>query len=401
LSGRPYPSIADLKPERIGDFGPHSVLLDFTADANDPEITFLGAELRAECDLGPNMKRISQVPSRSLLSRLTDHYMQIIANRAPIGFEAEFLSQRGVNTLYRGILMPLSTHGDDIDFIYGVINWKELADSASALDLAGQVDRAFATAGAKSDLPVWADGPNAELPDTQEGEEDQSFADPMTLSLWPEGAEEEPSAEPEKLAEDAGLADRLGLARASAEQARSADHRSRASLYRALGHAYDFARAAEARQDDYLELLEDAGLKVQARAPMTPVVKLIFGAGYDKTRLTEFAAALSWARRNDVAAGNLPAALDGFQGGLKGVVADERAARRPAPKPDRSAARRQALQSAPALALIDDPRFGTDLNAGEFVLLVARSDGDGRLAIVAPAVRDARLIDGAIAKSID
>jgi hypothetical protein len=35
------------------------------------------------------------VPSRSLLSRLTDHYLQIIANSAPIGFEAEFVGQRG------------------------------------------------------------------------------------------------------------------------------------------------------------------------------------------------------------------------------------------------------------------------------------------------------------------
>jgi hypothetical protein len=43
------------------------------------------------------------VPSRSLLSRLTDHYLQIIANRAPIGSKAEFVSQRGVNTMYRGI----------------------------------------------------------------------------------------------------------------------------------------------------------------------------------------------------------------------------------------------------------------------------------------------------------
>jgi hypothetical protein len=65
-------------------------------------------------------------------------------------------------------------------------------------------------------------------------------------------------------------------------------------------------------------LLADAGLKAQARAPMTPVVKLVFGAAYDKTRLTEFAAALSWARRHDLGAGNLPAALEGFAGGLKG-----------------------------------------------------------------------------------
>src|SRR3546814_7342256 len=44
--------------------------------------------------------------------------------------------------------------------------------------------------------------------------------------------------------------------------------------------------------EDYAEILDDAGLKVQARAPMTPIVKLIFGAGHDKARLTEYAAAL-------------------------------------------------------------------------------------------------------------
>ena len=62
-----------------------------------------------------------------LLSRITDHYMQIIANRAPIGFEAEFVNDRGINIMYRGILLPYSSDDDTIDFIYGVINWKEAA----------------------------------------------------------------------------------------------------------------------------------------------------------------------------------------------------------------------------------------------------------------------------------
>jgi hypothetical protein len=400
LDGRPYPSIADLKPERIGDFGPHSVLLDFTTNPDDPEVAFLGTALKAECELAPNMQRISQVPSRSLLSRLTDHYLQIIANRAPIGFEAEFLSHRGVNTLYRGILMPLSTDGEDIDFIYGVINWKELADSAAAIELAGEVDRAIAATPAKGDLPVWADGPNAELPEPQEtGEDNGAGADGLTLSLWPDAGAPGEDAAPEPLPEDAGLADRLGLARDSADRARSADHRSRAALYRALGDAYDFALAAEAQPEDYAELLEDAGLKVQARAPMTPVVKLVFGTGYDKTRLTEFAAALSWARRHDLATGNLTAALEGFQGGLKAVVAAERAERRPAAKPDRSAAQRELLQAAAPLALVDEDLLGERFEAGELVLLVGRSDGHGRLEIVAPALRDGKLIAGAIAKA--
>jgi hypothetical protein len=57
---------------------------------------------------------------------------------------------------------------------------------------------------------------------------------------------------------------------------------------------------------DYAEILEDAGIKAQARAPMTPVAKLVFGAGYDKTRLTEFAAALSFARRQALPSGGMP-----------------------------------------------------------------------------------------------
>ena len=49
--------------------------------------------------------------------------------------------------------------------------------------------------------------------------------------------------------------------------------------------------------EDYAELLEESGVKAQARAPMTPIVKLVFGIDYDKARLTEFAAALSFAQR--------------------------------------------------------------------------------------------------------
>ena len=388
LEGRPYPSIRDLDPGNIEDFGSHSVLLDFSSDRNDPQLVFLGRTLRTECDLEDvTLRRISEVPPRSLLSRLTDHYMQIIANRAPIGFEAEYLNQHGFNTLYRGILMPFSSDGDSIDFIYGVINWKVLADDETAVDLVGQVGRAMAAAPASGDSPVWADGPHAAFddgpsPDLTDGIE-------HNLSLWPSEGEAEPAA----LSPDAGLADRLCVARDWAERASNADQRSRAALYAALGHAYDFALAAESEPDDFAELLEDSGVKAQARAPMTPIVKLIFGLDYDKTRLTEFAAALSWAKREDVPAGALAERIESQPGGLKAVVQAERAFRRPAPRPDRAEEVRERLRNVPAFAYVEIEADGHD----EFVLLVARRQGNG-LAIVAP-VTDAKLTDQAIRKS--
>ena len=394
LDGRPYPLIDDLDPASIEDFGSFSVLLDFSGNSEDPEVCYLGRSLRAECGLDSNIRRISEVPARSLLSRLTDHYLQIIANCAPIGFEAEYVNRRGVNTLYRGILMPLSSDGETIDFIYGVINWKELADSGVQSELAAAVDRASAAPAPVADCPVWADGPNAEIePEEEEAEEPEAEA-ASTLSLWPEEGEAAEDFTPQAPAADAGLGDRLSLARESAEAARSADQRSRGALYRALGDAYDFALAAEAEPDDYAELLEDSGLKAQARAPMTPVVKLVFGAEYDKTRLAEFAAALSWARREALPQGSFAATLEAQPGGLKAVVRAERQAKRPEPKPDPIEEARARLREAGPIGFVDLAVEGD----GEFVLFVGRREPDGRIALVAP-VADASLTDRAVRKA--
>ena len=73
---------------------------------------------------------------------------------------------------------------------------------------------------------------------------------------------------------------------------KAGEGRTRAALYQALSLAYDFAVAADRSPEEYAELLEELGVKAQARAPMTPIVKLVFGIDYDKARLTEFAAAL-------------------------------------------------------------------------------------------------------------
>ncbi|MES2987328.1 MAG: hypothetical protein V4808_05445, partial [Pseudomonadota bacterium] len=294
LQGRAYPSIEDLDPGNIADFGAHSVLLDFSKGVDDPAIRFLGKALREETDLDTSITHVAQVPSRSLLSRLTDHYLQIIANRAPIGFEAEFVSTRGHNTMYRGILMPFSSNGAEIDFIYGVINWKELVDAATQAKLEAEVEEARRSVPTPSvSAPIWADGPSAGFDST----------DDLVVTEAPL---------------DSSLADRLMLARESAAAARASDTRSRSALYRALARSYDFALAAESDESAYTELLEDAGLKVQARAPMTPAVKLVFGADYDKTRLTEFAAVLSHAKRSFVPSGGLDGFLDIAEGGIKG-----------------------------------------------------------------------------------
>ena len=361
LHGRPYPSIADLDPDSIVDFGANSALLDFSAGIDDPKIAYLGRTLREECGLDVGIARIADVPSRSLLSRLTDHYLQIIANRAPIGFEAEFVNTRGLTTLYRGILMPFSSDGDAIDFIYGVINWKEVANQSMQASLDAELAAVVRAGGTGSGgTAVWADGPSSGFDAVEhsvDGDADQgAFA--------------------------GSLSDRLMMARESAAAVRAADTRSRAALYRALGRAHDFAIAAADAPDDYATLLDRARITVQARAPMTPVVKLVFGADHDKTRLTEYAAVLQHAARSAVPTGGLPLFLDAFEGGVKAIVAAERAMRHPV------TAKLAPLRFAdrPAIAHLS---LDTGAAPGSIVVLVGRVAADGTLDIVGSLMNQA------------
>jgi hypothetical protein len=316
--------------------------------------------------------------------------MQIIANRARVGFAAEFENQRGESICYRGILMPFSSDGDTIDFIYGVINWKKLGQQGATAP--AQVEPVAAIDAAQEE-PLELNKPLAALDDAP-SEEPLELTDAVEVPTPAEAGSKTSEAFEIDLdidvGEDAALADRLCAARESADAVKDAEGRSREALYQALSRAYDFAVAAKNEPEDYAELLEESGVKAQARAPMTPVVKLVFGIDYDKARLTEYAAALSYADRQGVELGGFLAFIQGQSGGLKALVAAERQARRPEPKADTKTEKaRERLRAVQPVALesidIDD----------EFALVLMRRSGGGIHEPIA-VVDDAALVERAI-----
>jgi hypothetical protein len=336
--------------------------------------------------------------------------------------------------------MPFSSVGDTIEFIYGVINWKHVgvADDAPEQHTAkADLPRIEFAEATDSDEPfdqsqetIEIGGPAAEEPlelidavgeeliepivtDEADDAAEELFAEglieseqtveadpvaeradaPVVHFSWEDGplgdvdADELPAIE---LDENAGLADRLWAARETADAVKSGEGRTRVALYRALSLAYDFALAAQHNPDEYTELLDESGVKAQVRAPMTPIVKLVFGIDYDKARLTEFAAALSYALRQEVASGGFQDMIQKQAGGLKALVAAERQARRPEPKPDtKGEVARARLRTAPPISLEQVPADE------EFAVVVTRRGPDGRHEAVA-VIEDQTLVERAI-----
>ncbi|MFL0355088.1 hypothetical protein ACI5KX_01310 [Erythrobacter sp. GH1-10] len=536
LGDKSFPSIEELEPHNLEDFGPNSVLLDFSAGIEDPAVQFLGNRLAEECGTEGHIAKLSDVPPRSLLSRITDHYMQILANEAPIGFEAEFMNQRGVSIMYRGILLPFSSDDETIDFIYGVINWKEIADQVTSDELLLEIDQALEIGESpveeedephKHHADPLVDGPSADVfelgveneiapedfvPEMDEGEEDgdnvaafepdyesptdeddlplpdfgqYSLEDPdededeqegpgysfASLADYIEapakkaidldamqvdpadydtenaadasdnegesdegGQTDEAEAAPvidlaefevsasvaadetdfsdedentddddaaNALESDAGLYDTLASARELARTAQVSEDRSRQALYAAVGRAYDFSLAAKDAPDEYRELIEESGLSIQERAPMTPVVKLVFGSDYDKTRLTEYAAVLSHAHRLHLERGTLADFLGQAEGGLKGVVAAERRLRKEEAGKSVEPAEEVRKALAKKLRELEELTFeALSAEGAEFSLVMVRRDGDGHVSMIGEIEDDIPLIERAARKLV-
>jgi hypothetical protein len=379
LGDRTLPSIADLDPAALASFSDNSVLFDFTLGTENPAIIYVGSSLRQECGIDTVIERADQLPAGSLLTCLAPHHDEAIKNAAPVSFEAKFTNQRNAHILYRGILLPFSSNGSTIDFIYGVMSWKELACDALSRGLNAEIENALRISSVPADIAeMWAEG----LDQSEEiGSDDFDLAEANADSAEDifDLAGYDCPTECDETASESGLISLLDSARESAESAQDCNARSRIALYAAIGRAYDVALAARKAPEDYAALLEINAIAVPERSPNTAVIKLVFGADYDKTRIAEYATALDYAFAQDLPAGTLAPCIEQHEGGLKGLVHAVRAS-----KSSGETHGNQRLARASAKLLKAKPISISDIAWDENGLGIAilRRSEDGNLTII-------------------
>ncbi len=320
------PPLKSLRPEDIAPYRNNMVLIDLRDPASEPTLQVVGQLLQEDAGSDLTLQGVSDIPRRTLLSRITDHYMEVLANQSPISFDAEFKNKARARILYRGILLPFSDDGETINFILGAIRW--ISEEERTVELAGEDAAAIA--------------------------DDVADSGPAHDS-------------------EAALHARLDHCRKLAKGKSPADLRSRKSLYRTLGAILDFYELATAHPEAYHALLTAEGLKAQARAPFTPALKLCFGRDHDKTRLTEYAAALAHARAHHQTGEALPQFLENLPGGIKGCVRAERQARNGESGVSPLEKAREIIGHMPPIGHFDSPKDSPATN--ELCLVLARRDG--------------------------
>ena len=132
--GKAYPTLAEMEASDLPEMLVSSFVLDLREDVLNPQFLHIGDLLLQDCEAATAaaIRSIADVPPRSLLSRLSEHYLQCFSNRAPIGFEAIYSDLRDDRVKYRGIILPISSNGEEVDYVWGTINGMVDADEADA-----------------------------------------------------------------------------------------------------------------------------------------------------------------------------------------------------------------------------------------------------------------------------
>ena len=141
---RSLPPIRDLNPLEISDAGPHSLLLELVGGGEDAAIRHLGQAIKGNV----SAEKLSDAGGKSFLSCIAAKLPLLAATREPYAFEEAFDTPDGSSRCWV-TLLPFSTGGTMVDFVYGFVTLgsedgtaEDAAETAETAEAAGPAEPA-------------------------------------------------------------------------------------------------------------------------------------------------------------------------------------------------------------------------------------------------------------------
>ncbi|MCZ6859407.1 MAG: hypothetical protein O7I42_03855 [Alphaproteobacteria bacterium] len=272
--GQRFPVLGTHTANLCKQFGDSVILLDLRRHDSEPTVSYAGRMYCKGVDENPVGSLISELEPGSLISQIATKYHDVVADEAPIAFDANC---EGSALPLNVILLPFSKDGKNLHSILcvGVPNEKLCGKTFSV-------------------VPIDRDSGSPHIGRQDDKQEDGQFVQV------------------------------LEECRSLARTFEAATARSTEQLYNVLRKAYELWELTQNIYPEYKVLCENAGIKVQKRAPYTPVLKLVFGKDYDRSRLSEYAACISYAKRMDHSPSTIVSFIKATEGGIKGCAKAER-----------------------------------------------------------------------------
>ena len=125
------PLIGDVSAEAFREFWPYCFVLDFTRGEENPVFLEFGEELEEIC--GRNMARrpAKETPAPTVMSESFRYCYEELRKKVPVTRGGELRQGNGTLVLYRSVLLPITTGGEDVTHILGAANCRVAATGSA------------------------------------------------------------------------------------------------------------------------------------------------------------------------------------------------------------------------------------------------------------------------------
>ncbi len=124
---RAMPALRDVDPRALPVAWSDCFVLAIAEDTGEPIFAHVGNELAVDCGRVLTGESLSAVPARTLIGKATRCVAEVLATRAPLIVEGEFVHADGDTVLYRAIVLPFAEDAAHIDHLLGAATCRRLA----------------------------------------------------------------------------------------------------------------------------------------------------------------------------------------------------------------------------------------------------------------------------------
>lgn len=125
------PRLRDFDFAVLEELGRSCFLLVAGEEGEASRFRYFGRDLASEVGRDLTGHSLSDVPRSSLLSRVLGHHLEVTRRQRPAGANGRFHSPPG-DLLYRAILLPFSSNGDQVDAVLGCYRWRSAGPQIAA-----------------------------------------------------------------------------------------------------------------------------------------------------------------------------------------------------------------------------------------------------------------------------
>jgi hypothetical protein len=116
---RDFVTLEELEPASLGSLWAHCFVLNAAKQPSQMIFQHLGERIAAASKVPTDLWNASEIPQNTILAKILEISSEVLQEQQPLVSSGEFVDYRDRRCLYRGIVLPLGSSREAVEYLLG------------------------------------------------------------------------------------------------------------------------------------------------------------------------------------------------------------------------------------------------------------------------------------------